>query len=467
MYSVREVLDSRNVAVFGASRDAYKPGALILKVLKDVGFTGQVAGVNPQGGEVYGQQLYKSIVEVPFPVDLAILLIPPKLVSGAVLECGKRGVKGVVIGSEGFAEAGEQGRRYQEDLLAALRSTGIRGFGPNTLGIVNTETGLTTSYFSDTSMLTPGSIGFVAQSGIFVGALLRYLSTLDGLQISKGLGLGNKVDVDECDALAYLREDEQTRIVGMYLEDIRDGRRFLNEARETVREKPVLLLKGGRTEEGARAIASHTASLAVDDAVLGGALRQAGVLRMGGIDELVATLKGFQWMPLPKGERIALITYSGAQAIMSIDIAMEQSLRIAQFAQETQEKLSRVIATPSKAQNPIDIFPDMMVHGFEKISLDTVSALLEDDGVHAVFFISFAIDGSATYRAVVDLIQEKRTKPVFFSLLGKKRDVDSCSQLLEENRIPFYLYPEMGVRVLAHMWRYARSREGRTASPVI
>ena len=455
MYSVREVLESENLAVIGASRDVYKPGALILKVLQDVGFKGRVAGVNPQGGEVYGQPLYKSIEEVPFRVDLALLLIPPKFVADAVPACAKRGVKGVVIGSEGFAEAGEQGRQYQEDLRAALRSTGIRGFGPNTLGIVNTETGLTTSYFSDSRMLVPGSIGFVAQSGIFVGALLRYLSTLEGLHLSKGMGLGNKVDVDECDALSYLREDEQTRIVGMYLEDIRDGRRFVEEARETVKRKPVLLLKGGRTEEGARAIASHTASLAVDDAVLGGALHQAGVLRMGGIDELIGTLKGFQWMPLPKGDRIALVTYSGAQAIMSIDVAMQQDLRIARFTDETQEKLAKVIATPAKSRNPIDIFPDMMVHGFEKISVETVKALLEDDGVHAIFFISFAIEETEQYKALVDLIQEKRTKPVFVSLLGRKEDVESCKQLIEANRIPFYLFPDMGVRVLAHMWRYA------------
>ncbi len=461
MHSVREVLESRNVAVFGASRDPFKPGATILKVLQDVGFKGEVAGINPQGGEVYGQPLYRSIGEVPFPVDLAVLLIPPQFVSGAVLECAKKGVKGVVIGSEGFAEAGDQGRGYQEDLRAALRSTGIRGFGPNTLGIVNTETGLTTSYFSDERMLVPGSIGFVSQSGIFVGALLRYLSSLDGLHISKGLGLGNKVDVDECDALAYLREDEQTRIVGMYLEDIRDGRRFLEEARETVNKKPVLLLKGGRTEEGARATASHTASLAVDDAVLEGALHQAGVLRMGGIDELIGTLKGFQWMPLPKGERIALVTYSGAQAIMSIDVAVQESLRVARFAKETQEKLARVIATAPKAQNPIDIFPDMMVHGFEKISLEALEALLEDDGVHAIFFISFAIGGSEAYRPVVDLIQQKRTKPVFFSLLGKKMDVEASRELLEANRIPFYLFPDSGVRVVANMWRYAKFREAR------
>ena len=460
MHSVRDVMESRSVAVIGASRDPFKPGALILKVLQDVGFQGHFAGVNPQGGEVYGIPLYKSLAEVPFPVDLAVMLIPPSGVPRAVADCARRGVKGVVITSEGFAEAGAKGREYQEEVRLVLRQTGMRGFGPNTLGLVNTETRLTTSYFADARMLRPGSVGFAAQSGIFVGALLRYLSSLKGLSISKGLGLGNKVDVDESDALAYLRQDEQTRIIGMYLEGIRDGRRFLEEARAAVKSKPVLLLKGGRSSEGAHASASHTASLAVDDRIIDGALRQAGVLRMAGIDELIGTLKGFLWMPLPKGDRVAMVTYSGAQAIMSIDKAMELGLAMAGFAPETQEKLSTVIATPSKALNPVDLFPDMMVHGFEKTSIEILKALLEDDGVHGVFFISFAFWGTAPYQPIVELLQGQRKKPVFFALLGPKEDVEACQELLEESRIPCYLFPEMGVRAFSHMWRYAsRQRE--------
>ena len=384
MYSVGEVMESRNVAVIGASRDPLKLGALLLKVLKDTGFQGQVAGVNPQGGKVHGVPLYRSLDEIPFSVDLAVLLIPPKSVASSLADCARKGVKGIIISSEGFAETGTQGGQYQEEIRSILRSTGMRGFGPNTMGIVNTATGLTTSYFTNERMLRPGSIGFVAQSGIFVGALLHYLSSFEGFRISKVLGLGNKVDVDESDALAYLMEDEQTRIVGMYLEDIRDGRRFLQAARKTVKHKPVLLLKGGRTPAGAQATASHTASLAVDDAVLDGALRQAGVLRMRGIDELIGTLMGFQYMPLPLGERIAVVTYSGAQAIMSIDAATEEGLGLAHFTKETQERLAEVIATPSKTQNPVDIFPDMMTQGFKKTTTEILRALLEDDGVHGI-----------------------------------------------------------------------------------
>jgi len=253
MASVKDVMNSRNVAVFGASQDSEKPGAMLLKVLKETGFQGKVAGVNPRGGEVYGLRLYRTVGEIPFSVDLAIMLISPKAIPQALRDCAEKGVKGVVISSEGFAETGGAGRRLQQEIRDILRATGMRGFGPNTMGIVNTATGLTTGSFSTKRMLTPGSIGFISQTGVFVGALLRYLSSFEGLQISKVLGLGNKVDVDESDALSYLMDDEQTRIVGMYVEDIRDGRRFLEVAGEAVKRKPVLMIKGGRTPEGTKA----------------------------------------------------------------------------------------------------------------------------------------------------------------------------------------------------------------------
>jgi len=459
MRSVREVLESKSVAVIGASRDPLKPGAQLLNVLKKVGFQGEVAGVNPQGGQVFEMPLYRNLEEIPFPVDLAVLHIPPASVPAALEECARKGVKGVVISAEGFAEAGPQGAKYQEEVRNILRSTGMRGFGPNTLGLVNTATGLTTSYYSGPRMLRPGSIGFVSQSGIFVGALLRYLSSLEGFQLSKGIGLGNKVDVDESEALAYLMEDEQTRIIGMYLEDIRDGRKFLQVAREAAARKPVLLLKGGRTKEGARATASHTASLAVEDSVFEGAVRQAGILRLFAIDEFINTLKGFLNMPLPRGGRIALVTYSGAQAIMSIDAAIDEGLEVAHFGEDTRQKIARVIATPSKAQNPVDLFPDMLSHGFEKTAMEVLQALLEDDGVDAIIFISFAIFGAEPYRPIVDLLQGRCTKPVFFSLLGTKKDIEVSRSFLEEHHIPCLDFPEMAVRVLARMRKYARIRE--------
>ena len=457
MRPIREILEAGSVAVIGASRDPQKSGAQLIHVLQKVGYKGQVAGVNPQGGEVFGTPLFRSLEEVPFPVDLAVLHIPPRLVPAALSQCVRKGVKGAVISSEGFAETGPEGARLQEEVKGILRSSGMRAFGPNTLGIVNTQTGLTTSYYSSRHMLKPGSIGFAAQSGIFVGALLRYLSSFEGLQISKGIGMGNKVDVDESEALEYLMLDEQTKIIGLYLEDVRDGRRFLETAKAAVARKPVLVMKGGRTEAGARATASHTASLAVRDAVFEGALRQAGVIRVQAIDEFIRTLRGFLKMPLPGGGRLALVTYSGAQAIMSIDAAVEEGLEMARFAEETKKKITRVIATPSKAGNPIDLFPDMLAHGFEKTSIELLTALLEDPGVDGIIFISFANFGEQPYRPIIEGLEGRVHKPLFFSVLGMKKDIEGTAAFLEERGYPCFDLPEMAVRVFARMWQYKKT----------
>ncbi len=457
MRPIREILEAGSVAIIGASRDPQKPGAQLIHVLQKVGYKGKVAGINPQGGEVYGSPLFRSLGEVPFPIDLAVLHIPPRLVPAALGDCARKGVKGAVISSEGFAESGAEGARLQGEVKNILRSSGMRAFGPNTLGIVNTATGLTTSYYSSRHMLKPGSIGFAAQSGIFVGALLRYLSSFEGLQISKGIGLGNKVDVDEIEALEYLADDEQTKIIGLYLEDIRDGGRFLRAARAAVAKKPVLLMKGGRTEAGARATASHTASLAMRDAVFEGAARQAGLIRVPAIDEFVRTLRGFLKMPLPRGRRLALVTYSGAQAIMSIDAAVEEGLEVARFQEETKKRIARVIATPSKAGNPIDLFPDMLAHGFEKTSLELLNALLDDPEVDGIIFISFANSGEQPYRPIVEELRGRVHKPVFFSLLGLKKDIEGAAAFLEEHGYPCFDLPEMAVRVFARMWHYKKA----------
>jgi acyl-CoA synthetase (NDP forming) len=456
MRPIREILEAKSVAVIGASRDQEKPGAQLLKVLKEVGYQGYVAGVNPQGGEVFGTTLYRNLQEVPSNIDLAVLLIPPRFVPEALRECARKGVKGVVISAEGFAETGAQGAKYQEEVNAILKATGMRGFGPNTLGIVNTANKLTTSYFATAQMLMPGSIGFAAQSGIFVGALLRYLSSLEGLHLSKGIGLGNKVDVNESDALSYLKDDEQTKIIGLYLEDVKDGRLFLDNLKEAVAKKPVLIIKSGRTGAGARASASHTASLAVEDAVFDGVIRQAGAIRLTGIDDFIRTLRGFLNMPLPRGDRLAFVTYSGAQAIMSIDAAIEHGLQVARLGEATQARIAGVIATPSKTRNPIDIFPDWLAHGYEKTMSEILKALLDDKGVDGIVFISFADARPEVYQPMVDILKADRRKPVFLSLLGDSKDKEACQSFLDGNGLPCYDFPEYAVRVFAHMRQYAR-----------
>jgi acetate---CoA ligase (ADP-forming) len=461
MRSVREVMESKSIAVFGASRDPLKPGAILIKALAKTGFQGRIVGINPRGGEFRGVKFYTAIAKVPFDVDLATMIIPPGAVPKALRDCIHKGVKGVVINSEGFAESGEEGKAIQKEISAILRSSDIRGFGPNTLGLINTETGLFTSYFADRNTVLPGSVGLAAQSGIFVGALMMYMSSFPVYRLSKGLGLGNKVDVDESDALEYLAGDQKTRIIGLYLEDIRDGRRFLQEAKKAVREKPVILLKGGRTEAGSLATASHTASMAVNDAVLEGALRQAGVLRVKTADEFLTTIMGFQWAPLPRGNRIALVTFSGAQAIMSVDQAADEGLVLAGFQSRTTERLSAIISTSPKRKNPVDMYPDMNTHGFEKTSTGIVEALLDDDGVDGIFFISFAVQGPEAMNPLVELVKQKAHKPFFVSLLGSVEGIARSRAYLMEREVPIFDFPETGIRVFSRMLRYARSRNIR------
>jgi len=237
---------------------------------------------------------------------------------------------------------------------------------------------------------------------------------------------------------------------------LRDGRRFLEVARECVQKKPVLLLKGGVTERGAQATATHTASLAMNDVILDGALRQAGVIRVGSVDELVSTLLGFSLTPLPRGDRIAVVTYSGAQAVMSIDEATKEGLLLADLGTRTREMLSQVIKNSAKASNPVDMFPDMMSQGFEKTNTQILRALLMDPGVHGVVFISFARSDIQSFLPLVEVVKEKGNKPVFFSLLGTREDVEGDRDFLEKHGIPFYSFPETAVRVFARMWRYAR-----------
>ena len=460
MRSIREVLESKSIAIFGASREASKPGSLLIATLQQNGFKGRIAGINPKGGDFQGVAFYRSIEEVPFDVDLVSMIIPPAAVPEALRSCARKGVKGVVISSEGFSESGDAGRAIQEQIRTILREADMRGFGPNTLGLVNTETGMTTSYFANRNMLTPGSVGFAAQSGIFVGALLMHMSAFPVYRISKGLGLGNKVDVDESDALEYLADDKQTRIIGMYLEDIHDGQRFFEVARNAVRRKPVILVKGGRSEAGGMATASHTASMAVNDVVLDGVLRQAGILRAKTIDQMLSMIMGFQWSPLPLGNRIALVTFSGAQAIMSIDRASEVGLELARFSPQTLDRIGRVISTVPKRKNPVDTYPDMNVHGFEKTSLSILEALFDDDGVDGIFFISFAAYGADTLRPLTQMIRERANKPVFISLLGDPGQEDRCRSFLMEQEIPFFNYPETGIEVFARMWQYAQYLRG-------
>ncbi len=450
------LVNSKSIVVVGASPNPSKTGSGLIKILTEMGYQGRVAGVNPKGGEVHGCPLYRNIKEVPFDIDLAVLLISPQAIPQVVEDCGQRGVKGIVINAEGFAETGEEGAALQRRVEELINRFGIRALGPNTTGIINTTTKLATSYFVDESMMKQGEIGSIAQSGIFAGALLKYLGSFASLGISKSIGLGNKIDVDETEALEYLASDPQTAVITMYIEGIRDGRRFFEIAGKVSLQKPIVLLKGGRTEEGARAATSHTASLAGNNEILMGALKQTGVILADDLNDLIGIVKALNFMPLPKGNRVAIVTYSGAQAIMTVDACSAHGLTLASFSPETQKRLEQVIPISSKALNPIDLFPATLEHGYEKMAFPVLDVLFEAPEVDGIISINYGSFTPEESRRVIKKIREEGTKPLYVTFLGKRKEIEDNRTTFDDHFIPAFAFPEDAVRAMAKLWEYAQ-----------
>jgi len=456
VHQLQAIFNPQSVAVIGASLNPWKPGSLLVKLLREMGFGGKIAPINPAGNgkELHGEKFYGSVKEVPYPVDVAAVIISPPDVPGVVADCLEKGVKGVIINSEGFAESGEEGAKYQRQIEEMARTKKMRIFGPNTTGIIDTQSRLTTSYFVDQSMMKPGSLSFVAQSGIFAGALLKHLGSLPHMGIRKAIGLGNKVDVDEADALNFLSVDEGTKVVAMYLEGIKRGHAFLRAARRATREKPVVVLKGGRTEEGARASASHTASLAVNDCVFRGAIAQGGLVEVETIQELVETLKAFHFLPALKGKRLGVITFSGAQGILAIDACDRHGMERARFSTTTQERLMTALTHRSKARNPVDVYPDALHYGYDKIYLFVLEVLQEDPNVDAVLLVAGALANAEFFSPLIEMVRAKVTKPLVVSLLGPRPDMEASRKLFDEHKIWTAPDPDLAVKILSKMYRY-------------
>ncbi|MEM4408564.1 MAG: CoA-binding protein, partial [Candidatus Caldarchaeum sp.] len=309
----------------GASANPEKTGHLVLKNLVEK-YSGRIYPVNPRGGEILGLKVYRRVGEIPESVDLAVLAIPTSEVAPTLEECVKNGTRFAIVIAAGFKEAGEQGAKLEEKIVKIARKGGIRLIGPNTIGIINGHNNLIASGVPLRSWRSSG-ISIVCQSGIFAGALAAWIMTNNVMGVGKVVALGNKCDLDESDILEYLGQDENTRVIGLHLEGIVDGRRFLKIARKVVKKKPIVAVKAARTEYGTKAALSHTGSLAVDDKVVDAAFRQAGIIRAENIMEMLDYLKAFEYQPLPRGSRVGLITLSGALGVLACDACFNYGLR--------------------------------------------------------------------------------------------------------------------------------------------
>lgn len=447
----------RSVAVLGVSRRTGKGSFNLVEALFAFGYQGEIYPVNPWAEEIAGLRAYPDVRAIPGEVDLAVISTPRETVPQLLEACAERGIRGAVVVPQGFADADHTGQKLQDQLAWIARNRGIRVLGPNTLGVMNAFSGFTSSFMPLPRQKAP--VGVICQSGIFfVGA-----PVFTGL-IGKGIDIGNGCDLDFADALNYFGRDEETQVVFVHMEGSSQGRRFFDAARAVARRKPVIAFKTARSPQGAEAARSHTGSLVGNYATFEAAMRQAGVVPARDAEEGLDSVKAFLYGRPMTGPRVALVTFTGAGAIMLIDTFEEMGLRLARLGPKTLDKVQQLSPPWMNIQNPLDIWPALMKHGMGYVYGVALEAVLKDPEVDGVVCIAICprlpedafLDATAVIR---DVAARFPHKPVAAWLYGPNQG--EVSRNLEQGGhvMAFPTLPR-ATRALATLYRrYVQERE--------
>jgi len=473
--ALKRILTPKSLAVVGASDNFMNPATNLLSTIITCGFEGDIFVIHPREKTALGKPAYPSIADLPEPIDLAIIVVSNKVVPKVLEDCGKRGVKHAVVITAGYREMGPEGEAMERELLETARKNGIRFTGPNCIGIINTSVKLNCSMFYSEGK--PGGMGLVSQSGSYVTQPLHYFYQ-HGMNLSCAVSAGNQSDIDIADSLVFFADDEHTRSVAAYVEGFTDGEKFLEAARYTTRKKPVVVLYVGGTEEGSRSGKSHTGAVATDDAVADAVFHQSGVIRAGGVEDLFDFAHAFSVQPLPKGDRVAVITNSGGPGTSMVDAAARLGLSIPEFSPELQKKLREVVVHTAQVGNPVDITMDFDLERFfvtlPKIVLDSgeADAILfygVFSGAHAKKKMDILNRPEAAMleqydefltgyiETFVQAVADAGIPLVAASFNGK---LDTPVARMMEMGVPVYPTPERAAAALAVMNRYARWRDG-------
>lgn len=446
------------VAVVGASREPRKFGHVIFKNFVESEFKGKAFPVNPKVESILGFKTYPSVKEIPSELDLAVIAIPAPMVPGIVDECVSKDVKAAIIISGGFREVGEKGEKLELEITEKIKDKSLRIIGPNCIGVYDPANHVDTLFLPRYRLRRPkaGPIAFVSQSGAFGSAVLDWAASQD-IGISKFVSIGNKIDVDEVDLLNYLADDPLTKCVTVYVESISRGREFLKTASRVVKNKPLVVLKGGVTNEGAGAALSHTGSLAGSAKVVAGAFQQAGVIQAQTVDGLFDYARALAYQPTPTDRKeIAIVTNGGGFGVISTDEASKLGLQLAKFSPETIETLRGKLPDYSIVHNPLDLVGDADVERY-RFALNAVSS---DPNVGIVLVIVL-LQTSFIESDVVDAITESQVtygKPTIVCTIGGDF-TQILVKMLEENRIPAYTTPERAVNAINALIYYAEALE--------
>jgi acetyltransferase len=444
---IQNIFYPESVAIVGASTRPGTVGNDIFRNMLYAEFNGSVYPVNPKAKAICGVHCYASLKDIPAKVDLAVMIVPSSAVLSTAQEAIDKGVKGLVVISAGFKEVGPEGAELEGKLRDLVQAAGVPLIGPNCLGIINTDPTVKMNAAFGRKMPNPGNLAFLSQSGALCTSVLDYAEERQ-MGFSKFISFGNKADVNEIDLLGYLAKDEKTQVIAMYLEDISDGRRFIETCDEIFwkTHKPMLCLKSGRSPEGAKAVSSHTGSLAGSDSVYDALLMQSGVQRVDTIAELFDNAALYCTQPLPKGNRVAIITNAGGPGIMATDAAVRHGLKLAEISQATKDKLRPSLPVTASLRNPIDVIGDARSDRYKA----TVRTVLEDENVDMgiVILTPQSMTEIEETAAVVPEAVKGIDKPVVCSFMGAK-DVAPGVAILRAAGIPNYHFPEDGIKSLA------------------
>lgn len=462
---LEQIFYPESIAIIGANRvPGTVPYDIVLSILRS-DFQGVVYPVSPRERFIAGTKAYKYIVDIEDPVDLAILVFPSSVCHLALEQCGKKGVKAAIIISAGFREVGGAGIEREEKIKEIARKYDISFVGPNCLGVINTDPKALLNASFARKMPEEGSIGFLSQSGALCTAVLDYAQAKH-IGFSKFVSFGNKADISEIDLLYYLRDDPKTKVILLYLEETSNGVALMKAAGDIIKEtgKPILAIKSGRTSEGASAAASHTGSLAGSDEIVDAAFKQAGIIRCDNLDDMFSLAIAMAYQPLPKNNRVAIITNAGGPGVLTTDAAIKKGLKLAKFSEETTTLFKKSLPKTANIKNPVDVIGDARADRYNV----AVSQALKDKNVDGAFVILTpqSMTDIETIAQEICRVSQQHEKPLYASFMGEA-DVAAGIDILQRNKIPHYSLPEFMCSAYFGAYTFNQQLDGNGSEPDI
>ncbi len=446
-----KIFKPKSIAIIGASEKVDSAGYRILRNLVSSGYKGVVYPINPKYGSIQGVHAYPTVNDLPKVVDLAIVAIPSKVVTDIVEQCGRKGIKGIVIVSAGFKETGKGGKALEKKLMEIKENYNLRIIGPNCVGFIMPYLNLNATFIG--SGPEKGNIALFSQSGAICSAILDWAAATK-VGFSAFVSVGSMLDVDFGDLIDYFGTDRNTRSILLYVESITNARKFMSAARSFARVKPIVVIKSGRYEEGAKAVLSHTGALAGKDAVYDAAFKRAGIVRVKDIEDLFNCSTILDKQPQPTGPNLAIITNAGGPGVLATDSIIEKGGKIANLSKETMEKLDRILPEFWSKGNPIDIIGDADEERYQKVT----EVCLDDNSIDGLLILCVPqamADPRRLAEKIID-ISRKSDKPILTSFIGEE-SLYHARQILNRNDVPTYSTPEEAVESYMHLYHYARN----------